>query len=218
MRNGICHGIEKQKKRLGMSLSGILLCGISIALFKMANWGTDPFQTFCGGIEVLTELPFGILYTIINGVMMVGIFLLNRKYIGLATVLNMTIMGFVVEWTLKWLTKVFPPQNPVSQAGYLTVGVLLLCLSSSLYFTADIGVSTYDAIALILRDKKIGRFEACRIGCDFFCVLVGWLCGAPVGVGTVITAFCMGPVIELFNRRFSRPLLSGELYRKNSRI
>lgn len=202
------------RKRVCMSLCGILLCGVSIALFRMADWGTDPFQTFCGGMEKLTRMPFGILYTMINAVMLVGIFLLNRKYIGLATVLNMTIMGFVVEWMQKWLIRVLPPENMAGQAAYLAVGIVLLCISSSLYFTADLGVSTYDAISLILRDKRVARFEICRIACDFFCVLVGWLCGAPVGAGTVITAFCMGPIIEFFNKKLSRPLLAGELFRK----
>lgn len=201
--------MENRKKRFWMSLSGILLCGISIALFRMADWGTDPFQTFCGGLEALSGMTFGILYVLINGAILMFVFLINKKYIGLATVLNMTLMGFIVEWVQKWLTRALPAEHVAGQAAYLLAGVVLLCISSSLYFTADLGVSTYDAVALILTEKRLARFQICRIGCDCCCVLIGFLCGAPVGIGTIVTALCMGPVIEYFNVHLSRPLLRG---------
>lgn len=194
-----------------MSLTGIILCGISIGFFRMANWGTDPFQTFCGGMEAVSGMSFGILYMVINGIMLLAVFLVRRKYIGLATVLNMTLMGFIVEWTNELLRKHLPAANMGGQALYLLVGVVLLCVSSSLYFTADLGVSAYDAMALILAEKRAVRFEFCRIGCDLFCVVVGAVCGAPVGVGTVVTAFCMGPMIEFFNVHLAKPILYGKM-------
>lgn len=197
------------KKRFWMSLFGILLCGVSIALFRMADWGTDPFQTFCGGLEALSGMSYGLLYVLINSVMLVFILLMNKKYIGLATVLNMTLMGFIVEWAQKWLEKTLPPENLWGQALYLLTGVILLCIASSLYFTAELGVSTYDAIALILTEKGLAGFRVCRIGCDCLCVVTGFLCGAPVGIGTIVAALFMGPMIEFFNIHMARPLLEG---------
>lgn len=191
-----------------MSAAGVLLCGISIAFCRMADWGTDPFQTFCGGMERLTRLPFGILYLLINGVMLAAVLILRRNLIGIATVLNMTLMGFVVEGTQGWLQRYLRPTGQAGQAVYFAAGILLLCVASSLYFTAEMGVSVYDAAALILRDRWKARFELCRIGCDLFCVAVGFLLGAPVGAGTVVTALCMGPLIEFFNIRLARPLLN----------
>jgi uncharacterized membrane protein YczE len=103
----------------------------------------------------------------------------------------------------------------------LAAAIILLCLSSSLYFTADLGVSTYDAVALIWsqRQKRI-PFSICRISTDLICVVLGvLLCrlagmswaevAGSVGIGTVITAFFMGPLITWFNRNVSDPLLKG---------
>ena len=73
---------------------------------------------------------------------------------------------------------------------------------------------TYDAYALILGDKKVAPFQYCRIGTDVLCVLVGMLCGAWPGIGTLITAFFMGPIIVWFNIHFSRPLLQGRLWKR----
>ena len=49
-----------------------------------------------------------------------------------------------------------------------------------------------------------------RIGCDLICVIIGALSGLLPGVGTLITAFFMGPLIELFNNTFSLPFLYGK--------
>ena len=86
--------------------------------------------------------------------------------------------------------------------------------------TADLGVSTYDAVAIVMAEKwKMGKFKYVRIATDLVCVLLGTcliLLGggdlrevtASVGVGTILTAFFMGPLIDFFNRTVSRPMLN----------
>ena len=103
---------------------------------------------------------------------------------------------------------------------FLLVAIVILCLSSSLYFTADLGVSTYDAVALIWsqRQSKI-KFAFCRVICDFVCVAAGvallfasgqdieQILGS-VGIGTIITAFFMGPLITFFNKNVAQKILT----------
>ena len=80
----------------------------------------------------------------------------------------------------------------------LLLGLVLLCLGTSLYFTADLGVSAYDAVALIFAKKTPIFFRICRIGTDVVCVIIGLSFNATVGIGTVLTAFFMGLVIQWF--------------------
>ena len=93
---------------------------------------------------------------------------------------------------------------------------ILLCFSASLYITADLGVSAYDAVALILTNKfHLGKFKFVRITTDVVCVAVGVACyilscgtkglETVVGVATIITAFGMGPFIDWFNRKLVEP-------------
>jgi len=101
----------------------------------------------------------------------------------------------------------------------LVAGIVVICFGSALYMTADLGVSTYDAVAIALSGKwKLAPFKYCRIATDLVCVVTGaalfLLAGGKVsqiptivGVGTIITAFFMGPLIELFNVKIARPLL-----------
>jgi uncharacterized membrane protein YczE len=97
---------------------------------------------------------------------------------------------------------------------FLAVGVVLMCFAASLYMTADLGVSVYDAIPIIISNRTGWPFKFMRISTDLICVAIGTLCvlagavGAPLpGIGTIITAFFMGPLVDFFNRRFSEPLL-----------
>lgn len=88
--------------------------------------------------------------------------------------------------------------------------------------TADLGVSTYDAVALIMTNKwKLGKFKFIRVITDVVCVAGGaglFLAGHGeagkistfIGIGTIITAFFMGPLIEFFNEHIARPMLNGK--------
>ena len=85
--------------------------------------------------------------------------------------------------------------------------------------TADLGVSTYDAVAIVMAEKwKWGKFKYIRIITDIVCVILGCvlfiLAGNPfgkiptiAGIGTIVTAFFMGPLIEFFNVHIARPIL-----------
>ena len=94
------------------------------------------------------------------------------------------------------------------------MGIVIMCFSFTLYFTADMGVSTYDAVSLILPEKKKWKFQICRISSDLFCTVVGFAFGVTVGIGTVVKAFFMGPLIAFFNRTVAEPLRYG----KNGRV
>ncbi len=206
----------EKRKRIAMALIGVSLAGFSVGLFKISLFGTDPFQCFVSGVSnQITFLSFGAIYTIINVVLLVSVFFLDRHYIGIATFINLFGIGYIVEFVTKVLNNMIVDPNLVLRIVLLTLGIVILCFASSLYYTADLGVSTYDAIALILADKKVGKFKYIRICTDFVCVILGVLFQATAGIGTVITALFMGPLIEFFNEHFSRPYLNKSKYYKN---
>lgn len=212
-------------RRLAMTIAGVVICGISIALFKASRFGVDPFQTFANGVYSVvsvTGLSFGTVYALLNAAMLVAIFSLDKHYIGIATVINLFGIGYICDASGWALYQVLPEPNLWQRIVLLLVGIVILCISSSLYFTSDLGVSTYDAVSLILRDKKVAKFQYCRIGCDLICVAVGvglMILGGTevlslVGIGTIVTAFFMGPIIAFCNEHISKPLLYGKACKK----
>lgn len=215
--------MENKKKRIFMCVSGVLICGISVGFFKRAAFGVDPFQSFMAGLDALLPIEFGTLYVIANLCLLLFSLVADRHYIGLATVINLSVLGYVAQFSHEFLLKQFPNLEVGGRILFLIVGIVFMCLASSFYFMADLGVSTYDAVALIIVNTwKIGKFGYVRVICDLVFVLMGiglYLASgkavsqiaAIVGVGTIITAFFMGPLIEFFNVHVSKPFLYGKI-------
>ena len=198
------------KKRLIMCVTGVFLSGVAAGIFGFTAFGMDPFQVFAHGLWGLTPISFGTFYVILNGILLVFMFFFNRRMIGLGTIINLFLLGYVVEYTDVLLDRIFPSPSVFLRVLLMILALVLASLAASLYFVADMGVSAYDWIALTISGQKGWAFRLVRITTDFICVLIGGLLGATVGAGTVLTAFCMGPVIQFFNEKVSTPLRYGK--------
>ena len=209
-------------KRILMSIFGVLICGVAVGFFKRAMFGVDPFQSLMSGLDSIIPIDFGTLYVIVNVVMLLFSLIFDRHYIGLANFINLFLIGYIAEFSLNTLEKFFPALGIPGRSVCLIIGILIICVASSFYMTADIGVSTYDAVALIISNTwHIGKFKYVRIVTDVICVILGvmlyFLSGAPVsgigavvGAGTIITAFFMGPLVDFFARKLAKPFLYGK--------
>lgn len=202
--------MNQDKKRILMTILGVSLGGFAVGLFNYSQMGMDPFQVFAHGLHHLVPLGFGTFYAILNFLILIIIFFIDRKKIGLGTVINMFLLGYVVEFS-SWLwVYLFPNSTLVLRTVMLILGILIMCFGSSLYFTANMGVSTYDAIALYISENTRFKFQYCRITTDLICVIIGVLFGAIAGIGTLVTAFFMGPIISFFQKKFANPWLYGK--------
>jgi uncharacterized membrane protein YczE len=209
-------------KRILMSLFGVIICAISVGIFKIAALGVDPFQSFMAGLDALVPIQFGTLYVIANAVLLLFALIFDRHYIGIATFINLFLLGYITQFTYEFLQTVIVNPSMVIRVLCLVIGVVIICFGSAFYMTADLGVSTYDAVALIIVNTwKKGKFQYVRIITDLVCVALGitlfLLAGGAVlqiptivGIGTIITAFFMGPLIEFFNVHVARPFLRGK--------
>ena len=209
-------------RRILMSVTGVLLGAVSVAIFKMAAFGVDPFQSFMSGIDRLIPISFGTLYVIVNAVLLTFSLIFDRHYIGIATFINLFLLGYVTEYSYKFLAWLIPEPNFILRVIFLIIGIVIICIGASIYITADLGVSTYDAVALIMANKwKIGKFKFIRVCTDLCCVVLGiamfLIAGgelkaipAIAGAGTIITAFFMGPLIEFFCTHIAEKMLGAE--------
>jgi uncharacterized membrane protein YczE len=212
--------MEKRKKRILMSVFGVVICGISVGFFKRATFGVDPFQSLMSGLEAVLPISFGTLYVLVNVCLLLFALVNDRHWIGIATVVNLFLVGYIADYSHQFLLWCIPQAGLPVRILLLLIAIIVMCLASAFYFTADLGVSTYDAVSLIIAYKwKVAPFRYCRIASDLVCVIVGvllfWISGQPlsglaemVGIGTIITAFFMGPLIEFFNVHVAQPFLN----------
>lgn len=218
-KDDIAGYLKTNSRRIFMSLAGVIICAVSVGVFKLAALGVDPFQSLMSGLDSVIPIGFGTLYVIVNAVLLLFSIFADRHNIGIATFINLFLLGYITQFTYDMLQKLFPSPSIVFRAVCLVIGIVVICFGSAMYMTADLGVSTYDAVAIVISGKwKIGKFKYVRICTDLVCVITGCLlfvlAGNPVsqiptiaGIGTIITAFFMGPLIEFFNEKIARPML-----------
>lgn len=209
-------------KRIIMSVVGVIFCGVAVSFFKTAAFGVDPFQSLMAGLDAMIPISYGTLYVIVNAILLLFSIIADRHQIGIATFINLFLLGYIVDGSMWIFGKVVPEPNIVFRIIFMLIGILMICFSCALYMTADLGVSTYDAVSIVMADKwHWGKRKYLRVATDFVCVVAGGvifvLSGRAIkeiptiiGVGTIITAFFMGPLIDLFSNIVAKPLLYGK--------
>ena len=204
------------KTRIVLCIAGTILCGIAVGFFKFSSFGVDPFTSFMCGLDVTLPIEYGLLYIIANAVLLLFSLVFDRRMIGLGTIVNLFLVGYLAQYTELFLSSILSPDSLAARIICLIIGVVALSFSAGLYVPADLGVSTYDAVALIMANTwKVGKFKYDRIITDYVCVTLSCILYAvspepfksvfaAVNIGTIITALFMGPLVDFFANNFTR--------------
>lgn len=196
------------KRRMLIMVCSILLMGFSTSIFSFSDLGVDPFTAMNMAVSEKLGLSFGFYQMTVNGVLLFAVAFFSKKLIGIGTVVNMVGVGYVCEFFTKLYDRFLPAPTALPvQLCLMLSGVMMLSLAASLFFTAALGVGPYDAVGFVFDEKTKLQYKWCRVVTDLTCTAVAMCFAGPVGIGTVVTAFCMGPVIAFFNKNVSEKLL-----------
>ena len=199
-------------KRILFVVIGNLITGLGIAIFRLSLMGNDPYTEMNISLAALIGISFPVFQILINLVYFAVQLALGRRLIGFGTIVNAFGLGYFVSFFHWILTGLFgqPSSVPV-RILCVIAGILVLSFGLSLYQTADMGVSPYDSLSLIMeeRTRRLPYFW-CRVITDGCCALVAWLSGGIIGLGTLVTAFGLGPFIQFYNVHFSEKALGKE--------
>ena len=194
-------------RRLAMSLAGVVILGVTVGVNMSTRLGMDPFGAFVVGMGLVSGLSYGVMFILVQAALAVLALFLDRHYIHVSTVLSLLLVGPIAQAVRDFVDLRFPMQGLALRLTVMVINLIVLCLGSSFYMTADLGVSSYDAMPIIISKKSGWPFRLVRIASDSVCALAGFLSGADVGIGTLLTALALGPVIDMFNRKVSLPML-----------
>lgn len=196
-------------KRFLVMVAGNVFIGMGVGIFKLSALGTDPFNGMNMALGDLTGIPYPVLQIIVNVVMLAVEIGLARHLIGFGTVVNAVFLGYFATF-FYWIFSGFPghPQAMPLKLITVCVGVVVISFGLSLYQQSDAGVAPFDSMALILskRCPKIPYFW-CRMAFDGTCALICYLAGGVIGLGTLVCAFGMGPIIHFFDKTVTARIL-----------
>jgi uncharacterized membrane protein YczE len=200
------------------ALVGVFVLAFGAATLRVGQVGLDPYTAANIGIGAVLGLSLGVYQLIINLLILAVVFFLNKQYIGVGTVINMVLTGFFIDF-FTWLYGQFftITLNLFSQVILLILGVVIFTFGASFYMSAKVGNAPYDAIAPLIVDFTGAPYRIVRIGQDVFFVILAFVFGGPVGVGTVINAFFTGPLISFWNTSVSEPLIEKSIKKHTER-
>ena len=142
------------RKRVGMTTIGVTLWPL---LWAFCQLGVDPLSKLCPGrVGRFFEsfASYGVYYMVLSGLMLALDQLIARSCMGIATLVNMFLTGYIVDFSVWAIHSLFPAPGLLARIVFLAVGVLVMCFASSLYMTSNLGVSVYDAIPIVIAEKR----------------------------------------------------------------
>ena len=194
-------------RRIAVMFLGNVLAGMGIGIFKLSGLGNDPFSGMNMALSADIGMSYPVFQILLNLVFLCMEFAFGKKYIGLGTIVNALLLGYIASFFYGIFSSLYVPKGLSFQIMVLVVGMVICSLGLSMYQTSDAGVAPYDSLPLILNGKfpRIPFFW-CRMLFDGSCALICYLGGGIVGLGTIVTAFGFGPFIDFFNHKVSRRL------------
>lgn len=182
-------------KRTIRLIFGLFLYALGILLSIQANIGLAPWEAFSMGGSYLTHLSYGNI-VVITGFMIIAIDFVLKEKIGFGTILNAILIGTFVD--LIQLFNLIPTMsNFWLGLLMLLIGQVVICIASYFYIGAALGCGPRDALMVALGKRMpkvpIGAIRGLIEGTVLF---VGWLLGAKVGIGTVISVFGIGLILQ----------------------
>lgn len=188
---------------------GNIILGLGIAIFKFSGLGNDPFSGMVMALSDRVRIEYAVFLIMINMIIFIVEFILGRKLIGLGTFVNALLLGYVVTFFYNLIVSVAGEPGQLSQRILIVcIGVIVTSFGVSMYQLPKQGVAPYDSMSLIMTErlKKIPYFWN-RVVTDAFCALICWLAGGIVGLGTLVSAFGLGPFVQFFDTHFTSKLL-----------
>lgn len=189
-------------RRLLQLYISLVLYGVSTALFVHANLGADPWDVFHLGVAKQLGISFGTVI-ILTGAAVLLLWIPIRQMPGLGTVSNVIVLGLAADATLA----VLPPlESMVARSALLVGAIVLNAIATGMYIGAGFGPGPRDGLMTGLHARTGWSLRVIRTAIELSVLLIGWLLGGKFGVGTVIYALSIGPLIQLCLPWFSQPV------------
>jgi uncharacterized membrane protein YczE len=169
-----------------------------MALMVRGTLGLDPWDVFHLGVARHLPLSFGGV-VIATGVVVLLLWVPLRQLPGLGTIANAVLIGLVTDVALALLAA---PEQLALRGALLVGGVLLNAVATALYIGSQLGPGPRDGLMTGLVRRTGWSVRVVRTSIELSVVAVGWLLGGVVGVGTVVYALSIGPLVQLLLPRF----------------
>lgn len=190
MNNFVAPLRDRPTQRILRCVGGLTLFGTGVALQKQGLMGLAPWDVFHEGFSEVIDLPFG-RALVLTSFLVLFLWIPLRQRVGVGTFLNAVQIGIVADIVIALV----PEQTSYwTRIPFMIVGILLVGVGSGFYIGAGLGPGPRDGLmtGLAARGWAISR---ARTAVEITVLLIGWMLGGTVGIGTLAFALSIGPIV-----------------------
>ena len=200
-------------RRTAVMMAGVIGMGICLSLLLKAGYGVDSSSFMNSSIASYLGSDLGPVMLAVNIVLFIPELIAGRSQIGIGTIANMTLIGFISDFFTMLEDRFLSPSLFTGQPYRVIVfasSLALFLVSAALYMNAGLGQAPYDAVPTIISSRTGLPFFIVRMVWDFSAIAIGLIAGGRLPVGTVILAFTIGPAVSWIGRRMEAILFREE--------
>ena len=195
-------------RRMTQLMIGLILYGLSMAMQVRSTLGLDPWDVFHEGLTRRTGASFGTIVFLVGvGVLLLWIPL--RQSPGWGTIANIVVIAVATDVSLALLTV---PDSLAGRIALLIGGMILNGIAGGLYIGSQLGPGPRDGLVTGLVRRTGWSVRLTRTGIEVIVLASGFLLGGTLGLGTIVYALTIGPLVQFFLRVFTvdlRPVDAG---------
>lgn len=183
----------------------VVICTIStflsqfgVACYYGCGLGTDPISVFVDGIHGRFNLSYGTISTICYVILAVLLFIFERKHLGINTLVGVLFGGQLLDFAVALISSSFPLDkiNLVTKILILLAGLIATGIGFGMSIACNLGVGTFQFIPLFISDYLHVELKYAQIISDATFFIIGWLLGGVVGIGSIVSVFLTGYILD----------------------
>ncbi|MEA4875506.1 YczE/YyaS/YitT family protein [Anaerorhabdus sp.] len=190
--------ISNDRKNISRYILALILIGVGVNLFLIGNFGSDPLTVLQDGMHISFNISVGTASILYNSLIIIIAFFINRKNLRMGTIIYSLIIGFFIDF-FAWIIP--SSQLLIVRIIYYSFGQIFISLGFAFLIKCGLGMTAID-IVLFEFEKKINiNYKYLRSFIDVIYVVLGYLLGGILGIGTMISALSTGFLINIFIKK-----------------
>ena len=178
--------------RLPQLYAGLVLYGVTLACLIRARLGNAPWDVLHQGIAGHLGVSIGVVTIAVSLVVLLA-WIPLREMPGLGTISNALVVGLATNLGLALLDE---PHALAGRIALMVAGVAGNAVATAMYIGARLGPGPRDGLMTGLNRRTGQPIWVVRTSLEASVVVLGWLLGGVFGVGTLLYAVAIGPLVQ----------------------
>jgi len=195
MKNQI--NIKKLTLKILVVAIGLMISGVGVGVFLYSGLGVDPASVLELGLGNVFHVSYGTASALTNIIILLVVFIVDKSYINISSFLAIFLIGYTADF-MSFLLDLFIIEQPnvIIRIVMILVGCAIMAIGIATYIRAGLGAGAIDMVSEVISAKLKISYRIVRVTCDVLFVLIGFMLGGVLGIGTVAAAFLLGPIVQ----------------------